>query len=219
MLGIDQGDDGRGAWRRPNRKSGACVGGWLMGWRFVLSINFFLLSIGNWAFAQDVEIVPAGPRVIAEICRFEAPTSSECTAPNGDEALIHFPPALGRMVEQHVRAAKAAGYFDELSFADFFHGHALLVTDETAFATPADYFSQFRAILFQSAEYSDRWQAGDHRPRSFVGSTRGSHAVQPAIDLIPKTFRLREYESSGTIYQDEEAVKRPVTVIHTAAAE
>ena len=180
-----------------------------MGWRIALLIAFCSIFMGNLAFAQNVEILPAGPRVIAEGCRFEAPTSSECSAPNGDVALIHFPEVLGGAVEEHVRAAKAAGYFDALSFNDFFHGHALLVTDRTEFATPEDFFSQIRAIVYHSAEYTDRWRAGDRRPRSFVGWTGGSHAVQPAIDLIPKAFRLRQYESSGTIYQDEVGKAHP----------
>jgi len=169
----------------------------------LLLTSFFFFFVAKGAFAQRVEFVPAGPQVIAESCRFEAPTSADCIAPNGDEALIHFPEALNEAIQEHIEAAKAAGYFDELSLDDLFHGHALLATAQTTFATLEDYFSRIRAIVYHSAEYNNRWNQGDRRPRSFVRWVGDVPSVQPAIDLIPKGFPLRGYERSGTVYQDE----------------
>lgn len=173
------------------------------GQAFLLLFSLWLFLAEETAVAQSVEFLPAGPQVDAESCRFEAPASSLCAAPNGDEVLIHFPESLERAIQAHVRAAKAAGYFDELSVEDLFHGHALLVTDSTAFVTPADYFSRIRAFVYHSAEYNNRWRSGDRRPRSFVGWIDEGRPVQPAIDLIPKSFRLRDYQRSGAVNQDE----------------
>ena len=194
---------------RRNRKSADEGKGWRMNGVRLLFASFCFFFAEKAAFAQRVEFVPAGPQVIAESCRFEAPTSADCIAPNGDEALIHFPEALNKVIQEHIGAAKAAGYFDELSLDDLFHGHALLATAQTTFATPGEYFSRISAIVYHSAEYNNRWLLGDRRPRSFIGRTDGSHSVRPAIDLIPKGLPLRGYERSGTVYQDEVGKAHP----------
>ena len=188
---------------RRNRRGADEGKGWRMNRVRLLFASFCFLFAETGAFAQRVEFVPAGPQVIAESCRFEAPTSADCIAPNGDEALIHFPEALNEAIQEHIEAAKAAGYFDELSLDDLFHGHTLLAAAQTTFATLEDYFSRIRAIVYHSAEYNNRWNQGDRRPRSFVGRVGDVHSVRPAIDLIPKGFPLRGYERSGTVYQDE----------------
>jgi hypothetical protein len=132
--------------------------------------------------------------------------------------LLYVPKRFGELLLKHIASAKTKAYFEELSQQDLYHGHLLLLgTKEQipSYPSPEAFFGDVTSVLYHSAEKTDRWseEAGkgipvsERTPRSFLGWKDG--AVQPAIEIAPKPYFVRNYADSGTVYDSDIAAARP----------
>jgi hypothetical protein len=154
--------------------------------------------------------------VVAEYCRVGNPFSRDtCTVAKGTLVLIHVPEPLGRAIEAHLKEAFARGWYTSLSENDLFHGHVILGGPRLDYASPDDFFSDVKVLLYHADEGDGRRTPGDdedkpwsQRPqRSFLGWPDG--AAQTALSYVGPQAALPGYERSGTIYSDAIAASHP----------
>jgi hypothetical protein len=152
-------------------------------------------------YAAEVEFFTAGPQVIHQYFKTATPQdTASAFVPNGDVALIRFPPAFAAMIAAHINSARDLGYYQEISLTDFYHGHMINRGPQSDFATPEDYLANLSVILYHSSEYNGRWEQNDRVPRSFLGWLDGRAQVEPAIDYAHLTGpKLKNYQTSGTV--------------------
>jgi len=141
--------------------------------------------------------------------RFLGPSAG----PIGPPAVhIPLPEPLAFFLLQHVRGMLAHGWAEDLTSMDLDHGHLLMKPGFTCPkpCTPERVAAGVAAILYHTAERSDRWEeegtrgvpADRRTPRSIIGWPDGS--VHPAIELVrEQTAHLTAYESCGTVFHSD----------------